>query len=41
MTPVSAFTCEVDKSPNKDERGNSVTTVKCHGRLVAETTEEI
>ena len=41
MVPVNAFTCEVEKSPNKDEFGNSVTKVKCHGRLVAETAAEM
>ena len=39
--PVNSFAFEVEKSPNKDERGNNVTTVKCHGKLVAETAGEI
>lgn len=41
MAPANSFTCEVEKSPNKDEHGNSVTTVKCHGRLVAGTAGEV
>jgi anti-anti-sigma factor len=28
---------EVDKSQDLDSRGNKLTTVKCHGQLVAET----
>lgn len=38
---VNSFTCEVEKSANKDEFGNKVTTVKCHGKLVAETAAEM
>lgn len=41
MPPVNVFTCEVEKSPNKDEFGNNVTTVKCGGKLVAETAPEM
>jgi len=41
MTPVNSFACEIEKSPKKDERGNSVTIVTCHGKLVAETAGEI
>jgi len=41
MVPVNAFTCEVEKSANKDEFGNNVTKVKCHGKLVAETAAEM
>ena len=37
MTPSESFHCEVEKLKDKDERGNQVTTVKCHGRLFAET----
>jgi anti-anti-sigma factor len=35
------FHCEVEKSNDKDERGNQVTIVKCHGRLVSDTTGEV
>ncbi len=36
MPPDNSFDCEVAKSKDKDQYGNQVTTVKCHGRLVAE-----
>jgi anti-anti-sigma factor len=32
---------EVDPSEALDSRGNTVTTVKCHGRLVAETRNQL
>jgi anti-anti-sigma factor len=32
---------ELDKVHDMDSRGTSVTTVKCHGRLVAETRDQI
>ena len=41
MTPFNSFACDVQKSPNKDEHGNNVTTVKCHGRLVSDTAGEV
>ena len=41
MAPDDPFHCEVEKSKNKDERGNQVTIVKCHGRLVGDTTGEM
>jgi anti-anti-sigma factor len=41
MAPESSFHCEVEKSKDKDERGNQLTTVKCHGRLISETAGEI
>ena len=41
ITPVSSFHCEVEKSKDRDELGNRVTAVKCHGRLVSETAGEI
>ena len=41
MTPDRIFHCEVEKSKEKDERGNQVTAVKCHGRLVSETTSSL
>jgi anti-anti-sigma factor len=34
MIETKPFQFEVEKSPD-DERGNKVTTVKCHGRMVA------
>jgi len=37
MTPSESFHCEVEKLKDKDEQGDQVTTVKCHGRLIAET----
>jgi anti-anti-sigma factor len=40
MIPVSSFHCAVEKSKDRDELGNRVTTVKCHGRLVSENAEE-
>jgi anti-sigma B factor antagonist len=33
MAPETSFHCEVENSA--DEHGNKVTTIKCHGRLVA------
>jgi anti-anti-sigma factor len=41
MTPANSFSCEVEKSPNKDAQGNNVTTVKCHGRIVSGTAAEM
>jgi anti-anti-sigma factor len=32
-----SFHCEVEKSENKDEHGNTLTTVKCHGELVSDS----
>ncbi len=32
---------EVDKSEDLDSRGTKLTTIKCHGRLVAETRGQI
>ena len=40
MAPDNSFHCEVEK-PDADERGNTVTTVKCHGRLVSETSGQM
>jgi anti-anti-sigma factor len=40
MSPVDSIRCEVEKSPD-DERGNKVTTIKCHGRLISENSNEI
>ena len=41
MSSDRAFHCEVEKSQEKDERGNQVTTVKCQGRLISETAGEV
>jgi len=41
MTPDGSFHCEVEKSPEKDKQGNRVTTVKCHGRLVSDTSPKV
>src|ERR1700734_2410039 len=41
MAPESPFHCEVEKLKDNDERGNKVTTIKCHGRLVSETADEV
>src|ERR1700735_3337212 len=41
MVPDRSFHCEVEKPKEKDERGNQVTAVKCHGRLVSETASAV
>jgi len=41
MASGGPFHCEVEKSNDKDEHGNRVTTVKCHGRLVSDTASEL
>ena len=40
MPQVDSFTCEVEKSPD-DKHGNKVTTIKCHGKLISENTNQI
>jgi anti-sigma B factor antagonist len=40
MAPKTSFHFEIEKSP-ADAQGNKVTTVKCHGSLIAENTREI
>jgi len=40
MTTNDSFRCEVVKSP-EDAQGNKVTTIRCHGRLISENTDEI
>jgi len=40
MTPTNSFSCEVEKATN-DESGNKVTIVKCHGRLVSDTSAQL
>jgi anti-sigma B factor antagonist len=39
MTPETAFHYETQKS--EDEHGNEVTTITCHGRLIAGNSGEI
>jgi anti-anti-sigma factor len=41
MTRDGSFHCELEKSKDKAENGNQVTTVKCHGELVSDTAGEI
>jgi hypothetical protein len=43
MTADTSLHCEVEKSKDKDkdEYGNQVTTVKCHGRVVFQTAGEM
>jgi len=41
MAPDATFHGEVEKAKEKDEQGNLVTTVKCHGRLVSDTASQI
>ena len=41
MPPTAPFHCDVEKATEKDEHGNVVTTVRCHGRLISGTTEKI
>lgn len=37
MAPGGSFHCEIEKAP-LHESGNEVTTIRCHGRLVAGNT---
>ncbi len=41
MVRDGSFRCDVEKSSGKDERGNQVTTVRCHGDLVSDNTNTI
>jgi anti-anti-sigma factor len=40
MPSKDSFRCEVEKAPD-DDRGNKVTIVKCHGRLVGEASVQL
>ena len=40
MAPEGTFRYEVEKSA-ADEHGNKVTTIKCHGRLVVDNSEQL
>src|SRR5260370_16245922 len=41
MARDGSLHCELEKSKDKDENGNQVTTIKCHGDLVSDTAGEI
>jgi anti-sigma B factor antagonist len=41
MARDGLFHCELEKSKDKDEHGNQVTTIKCHGDLVSATASEL
>src|SRR5260370_38650180 len=41
MARDGSLHCELEKSKDKDENGNHVTTIKCHGDLVSDTAGEI
>jgi anti-anti-sigma factor len=41
MARDGSFQCELEKSKDKDENGNQVTTIKCHGELVYGTAGEL
>ena len=41
MARDGSFHCDVEKSEHKDERGNQVTTIQCHGDLVSEAANTI
>lgn len=41
MARDGSLRCELEKSKDKDENGNQVMTIKCHGDLVSNTAGEI
>jgi anti-anti-sigma factor len=41
MARDGSFHCELEKSKDKDENGNQVTTIRCHGELVSNTLGEL
>ncbi len=41
MARDGSFHCELEESKDKDENGNQVTTIKCHGELVSGATGEL
>jgi anti-sigma B factor antagonist len=41
MAQDGSFHCEVEKSKDKDQHGNQVTTINCHGRLVSDTASQL
>jgi hypothetical protein len=40
MARDGSLRCELEESKDKDDNGNKVTTVKCHGDLVSDTASE-
>jgi anti-anti-sigma factor len=41
MARDGSLRCELEKSKDRDENGNQVTTIKCHGDLVSNTAGEM
>ena len=41
MAPNNSFHLEAEKSKDKDEHENQVTTIKCHGKLVSDTASQM
>lgn len=41
MARDGSFHCELEKLKDEDEKGNQVTTIKCHGELVNATAGKI
>jgi anti-anti-sigma factor len=41
MARDGSFHCELGKSESKDQSGDQVTTIKCHGELVSNTAGKI
>ena len=41
MARDGSLRCDLEESKDKDENGNTVTTIKCHGDLVSDTAGEI
>ena len=41
MATNGFFQCEVEETADRDEYGNRVMTVKCHGRVVSETSSKL
>jgi anti-anti-sigma factor len=41
MTADDSLRCDVLKSSQKDEHGNEVTTVTCHGRIISSTAAKL
>jgi anti-anti-sigma factor len=41
MARDGSLRCDLEESKDKDENGNKVTTIKCHGDLVSDTAGEM
>jgi anti-anti-sigma factor len=41
MARDGSFRCELERSKDKEENGNQVATIKCHGELVSNTAGKI